>query len=127
MRNSVPIIEEALPVIHSGHPVWYRGQLAGVAANGEVTTIGWLDAAARLVVRALAAAVFEAPQLDPDQQFSFASYCLLPDEIWNDMEGWPDELIERIVGVPADVIRRRRSLPSLGATISDGGYERACA
>src|ERR1700676_1424410 len=109
MRTFVTSIQEALPVINAGHPVWYRGQLVGVAANGEITTIGWVDGADRLVLRALAVAIFEAAQLDPDQQFSFAAYYLLPDEIWNDVERWPDELIERTVGVPLDVIARRRS------------------
>ena len=120
-------IEESLPVIHAGHPIWYRGQLMGVAASGEVTTVGWVGGADRLVVRALAVAAFEAPHLDPDQQFSFAAYFLLPDDIWNDVERWPDELIERTVGVPGDVVSRRRSLPTLGFGRDPQRAEPVCA
>jgi hypothetical protein len=118
---------EALPILHAGHPIWYKGQLAGVAANGEVYAVGWAEPADRLVLRALAVAAFEAPSLDPDQQLSFAAYYLLPDDIWCDIERWPDELIARTVGVPIDVVRRRRALPPLGLKNADTTDAKVCA
>ncbi len=120
-------LQESLPILHAGHPIWYRGRLAAIAANDEVYSVGWTDGADRLVVRAMAVAVFEAPQLDSDGQLSFAAYYLLPDEVWDEVERWPDELIERTVGVPQDLIRRRRSLPSLGPKSATQEAETVCA
>ncbi|SRR5258708_18657660 len=120
-------LQESLPVLHAGHPIWYHDRLAGVAANGEVYAIGWTDPSERLVLRALAVAVFEAPSLDPDQQFSFAAYYLLPDDVWHEVERWPDDLIERTVGVPVEIVRRRRTLPPLGLKYADNDAVVACA
>jgi hypothetical protein len=101
--------------------------LLGVAANDEVYAVGWVTPGERLVLRALAVATFEEPSLDPDQQLSFAAYYLLPEETWSDVERWPDELIERTVGIPLDVIQRRRSLPPLGVKLAAYEMEAVCA
>jgi hypothetical protein len=120
-------LQESLPILHAGHPIWYRGRLAGVAANGEVYTVGWASTGDRLVLRALAIAAFEGPHLDADGQFSFAAYYLLPDEVWTEVERWPDELIENTVGVPIELVRRRRILPSLGVKSAETTIEPVCA
>ena len=120
-------LQQSLPVLHAGHPIWYKDRLAGVASNGEVYAVGWVDPSERLVLRALAVAIFEAPSLDPDQQFSFAAYYLLPDEVWLEVERWPDDLIERTVGVPLEIVRRRRELPSLGVNYATKEAEAICA
>jgi hypothetical protein len=101
--------------------------LLGIAANGEVYSAGWVSPGERLVLRALGVAIFEAPSLEPDQQLGFAAYYLLPDEVWSEVERWPDELIERTVGVPLDVIQRRRSLPPLGVKFAAPEAEAVCA
>src|SRR4051794_28152873 len=106
-------MSDFLPQLSAGHPIWYRGQLAGVAANGEVFSFGWVDGRERQVLRALALAAFEAPQLSPDQHFSFAAYYLLPDEVWAGVRHLADEMIARTTTVPVEVVRRRRSLPDL--------------
>ena len=112
-------LPETLPILHAGHPIWYRGRLAGVAANGEVYTVGWTNPADRLVIRALGIAAFDGPHLDADGQFGFAAYYLLPDDVWDDVQRWPDELIEKTTGVPVELVRRRRILPGLGVKCAD--------
>jgi len=110
-----------LPILHAGLPIWYQGRLAAVAVDGEVYSVGWVEPGDRAVLRAMALAALEAPQLTPDQQFSFAAYYLLSEEVWNDLRALPDELIARREGVPVELVRRRRSLPDLmtGATTAN--------
>ena len=104
---------DSLPILHLAHPIWYQGRLAAVAANGEVYAVGWVEPDQRPVLRAMALAVFEAPFLAPDQQLGFAAYYLLPSERWRTLCSLPDELIAQQTGLPLDLIRRRRALPSL--------------
>jgi hypothetical protein len=127
VKERMNAVTVSLPILHAGHPIWYQGRLVGIAADGEVYTVGWIDPSERSLFRALGAAVLEAPSLDADGQFSLATYCLLPDEIWLDREDWPDELIARTVGVPLDVVHRRRDLPPLGANYADTVLEPVCA
>jgi len=123
----VNIASENLPPLSAGHPIWYRGQLAGIAANGEVFTFGWVEGRDRRLLRALGLAAFEAPQLTPDQQFSFAAYYLLPEESWCELRQLPDELIALSTWLPVELVRRRRSLPELGLTIPTRCVEAVCA
>jgi hypothetical protein len=120
-------VANAMPILHAGHPIWYRGELAGVAANGEVYTVGWIEPRDRLVVRALAIAAFEAPHLTEDQQLSFAAYYVLPEERWEQLQHLPDELIGLTEGLPVDVVTRRRTLPALGLSRGRAADEVACA
>ena len=120
-------VSESLPSLSAGLPIWYRGQIAGLAANGEVFSFGWVDQQERRVIRALALAAFEAPHLSPDQHFSFAAYYLLPEETWSDLRQLPDELIALSTAVPLEVVRRRRSLPDLGTAVPPRMLEAACA
>jgi len=103
----------SLPVLNAGLPIWYRGKLAAVAVDGEVYSVGWVEAGDRSVVRAMALAAFDAPHFTPDQQFSFAAYYLLPDDLWCDLQALPDELIAQHAELPVDLVRRRRILPSV--------------
>jgi hypothetical protein len=104
---------ESLPILHAALPVWYRGNLVGLVANGEVFTLGWVEPRERPVVRALALAALEAPSFTPQQQLGFAAYYLLPDERWHDLSWLPDDVIATTTGLPLDVILYRRTLPSL--------------
>jgi hypothetical protein len=123
----VNIVSENLPPLSAGHPIWYRGQLAGIAANGEVYSFGWVDGRERRLIRALGLAALEAPQLSPDQQFSFAAYYLLPEETWCEVWQMSDDLIALTTSVPVEVVRRRRVLPDLGLSKRPGYIESACA
>lgn len=118
---------EGLPILNAAHPIWLRGNLAGVVCDGEVFAVGWIETVDRLVLRAMALAVLEAPQLTPDQQFAFAAYYLLPDEQWLDLRDVPDELIARRTDLPLDLIRCRRELPSLGIGRSAAARAEICA
>jgi hypothetical protein len=126
-RCAVNVVCEVLPPLSAGHPIWYRGQLAGIAANGEVFSFGWVDGRERRVLRALALAAFEAPHLSPDQQFSFAAYYLLPEEVWCDVRHLADELVALTTSLPVEVVHRRRSLPDLGLEVFPRLVEAACA
>lgn len=117
----------SLPILHAGHPIWYRSQLAGVAANGEVYAAGWIEPRERPVLRALALAAFEAPHFSPDQQLSFAAYYLLPGDRWADLRGMPDDLIAQTTNLPVEIVQRRRTLPSLGLVDVAVEPESACA
>ena len=117
----------ALPILHAGHPIWYRGEVAAVASNGEVFTVGWLDTQDRPVVRAMAIAAFEAPHLSDDQQFSFAAYFLLPEERWDDLCRASDEVVALATGLPIDLIRRRRILPSVRTAFCTPERDVVCA
>ena len=121
------IVSENLPPLSAGLPIWYRGQIAGIAANGEVFSFGWVDGRERRVLRALALAAFEAPEMSADQHFSFAAYYLLPDESWVEVRHLPDELIALSTSLPLEVVRRRRSLPDLGIAQPPRLIEAACA
>ena len=121
------VVSENLPPLSAGFPIWYRGQIAGIAANGEVFSFGWVDGRERRVLRALALAAFEAPHLSEDQQFSFAAYYLLPEESWMEIRHLPDELIGLSTTLPLEVVRRRRSLPDLGIATHPQLLEAACA
>jgi hypothetical protein len=123
----VNFVSETLPPLSAGLPIWYRGQLAGIAANGEVFSFGWVDGRERRVLRALALAAFDAPEMSPDQHFSFAAYYLVPDETWVELRHLPDELIALSTSLPLDVIRRRRSLLELGVARPALLVEAACA
>ena len=117
----------ALPILHAGHPIWYHGEVAAVAGNGEVYTLGWLDSRDRPVVRAMAIAAFEAPHLSADQQLSFAAYYLLPEERWDDLRGASDEVVALATGLPLDLIERRRILPSVRTSFSTTECDAVCA
>ena len=121
------IATDSLPLLHAGHPIWYRGQLAGVAANGEVFSCGWVEARERKVIRALAIAALEAPHLSPEQQLGFAAYYLLPDERWIDLQHLSNDLIAVTTSLPVDLILCRRSLPDLGLMTTSALAEAACA
>jgi hypothetical protein len=127
MRCAVTVVSENLPPLSAGFPIWYRGQVAGIAANGEVFSFGWVDGRERRVLRALALAAFEAPHMSADQHFSFAAYCLLPEESWKEVRHLPDELIALSTSLPLEVVRRRRSLPDLGIATPPRLIEAACA
>jgi hypothetical protein len=120
-------LSNTLPILHAGHPIWYRGELAGVAANGEMYAVGWTEPKDRPVLRALALATFEAPQLTPDQQYSFAAYYVLPEERWVELQLLSDDLIALTECLPIDVVRRRRSLPSLGLATARDDVPAMCA
>lgn len=114
MNEWVRRLDEALPTLHAAHPIWYQGKLRAVTVADEVYTVGWVEPEERLVLRAMALAVSEAPRLTADQQLSFAAYYLLPEERWASLQALPDELIARQAGVPIELVQRRRSLPALG-------------
>lgn|GEM_PF-4239054 len=118
---------DTLPILNAAYPIVYRGDLVGVVADGEIYAAGWIEGCDRPVVRAMGLAIIEAPQLTPDQQFSFAAYYLLPEEIWDDLQDVPDELIARRVNLPLDIIRCRRNLPALGLRVLPGSPEDICA
>jgi hypothetical protein len=120
-------IVHALPVLHAGHPIWYRGRLAAVACDEEVYSVGWLEQRDRPVVRAMALAVFEAPHLTADQQFSFAAYYLLPEERWDDLRAASDETIACLTGLPVDLVQRRRVLPSVRTSFATPEPAAICA
>ena len=107
---------ESLPILHAGHPIWYRGRVAAVTVDGEVYSIGWAEPADRTVLRALALAASEAPYFTANQQLGFAAYYLLPDERWGNLRLLPDEAIERATGLPIDLIACRRALPPLDSS-----------
>lgn len=111
--NAVSPLMSSLPVLHAGHPIWYRGELAAIASGGEVYSVGWLSGPDRQVVRAMALAAFDAPQLTSDQQLSFAAYYLLPEERWDDLRSLSDDLAARVTGLPIELVERRRTLPSV--------------
>jgi hypothetical protein len=117
----------ALPILHAGHPIWYRGRLAAVASDDEVYAVGWLDQRDRPVVRAMALAAFEAPHLTADQQFSFAAYYLLPEERWDQLQKHCDEVVALLTGLPRDVVERRRILPSVRTSFAEPTLESVCA
>jgi len=102
-----------LPILNAGLPIWYHGKLAAVAVDGEVYSVGWVEPGDRSVLRAMALASFDAPHFTSDQQFSFAAYYLLPEDLWCDLQALPDELIARHAELPVDLVRRRRILPSV--------------
>ncbi len=118
---------DSLPILHAGHPLWYRGRLVGVAVDGEVYTVGWVEPSERQVVRAIGLAALEAPHFTPDQQLGFAAYYLLPPERWRTLRALPDELIARMAGLPLDLVARRRQLPELGVGDDEVDEEIACA
>lgn len=103
----------SLPILNAGHPILFRGDLVGVVSDGEIFAVGWIEPRDRPVVRAMGLAILEAPHFTADQQFSFAAYYLLPEELWDDLQVMPDELIARRTDLPLDLIRCRRGLPSL--------------
>lgn len=107
------IATEGLPILNAGHPLWYRGRLVGVASHGEAYTVGWIAPPDRPVIRAMALAVLEAPDLSEAQQLAFAAYYLLPEERWAILASRPDELIAARTGLPLDLVRCRRGLPAL--------------
>ncbi|HEX5416041.1 MAG TPA: hypothetical protein VFZ25_10275 [Chloroflexota bacterium] len=102
-----------LPILNAGHPIVFRGDLVGVVSDGEIFAVGWIEPRDRPVVRAMGLAILDAPHFTPDQQFAFAAYYLLPEELWDDLRVMPDELIARRTDLPLDLIRCRRGLPSL--------------
>ena len=120
-------VSDSLPTLSAGTPIWYGGQLAGIAANGEVFSFGWVEGRERRVLRALALAAFEAPHLSSDQHFSFAAYYLLPEESWAEVRHLPDELAALSTSLPLEVVRRRRALPDLGIATTPLLLEAACA
>jgi hypothetical protein len=109
----------ALPILHAAHPIWYRGNLVAVASQGEVFSVDWLSGPDRTVVRALGLAVVEAPYLTPDQQLDFAAYFLLPEERWGDLQALTDDCIASQAALPVDLVRRRRTLPTLGLNLAE--------
>ncbi len=127
VNQAINHVGDVLPVLHAGHPIWYRGQVRAVAAGDEVYSIGWVEPRERPVLRAMALAVFEAPSLTPDQQLSFAAYYLLPEDTWRDLRQMPDELVALHTGLPLDLIQRRRTLPTVDPVPGDLPREAACA
>lgn len=121
------LLEGTLPSLHAAHPIWYRGQLAAVTVDEEVYSVGWADPADRLVLRAMALGLQDAPYFTAEQQLSFAAYYLLPEERWCDLALMTDELISRTTGLPLDLIHRRRELPPLGFECPDRAEAAACA
>ncbi|MGH2461352.1 MAG: hypothetical protein ACRDIY_21045 [Chloroflexota bacterium] len=120
-------VGDALPILHAGHPIWYRGQLRAVAIGDEVYSVGWVEPRDRSVIRALALAVSEAPYFTSDQQLSFAAYYLLPEARWDDLHGLPDELVALQTGLPLDLIERRRVLPRVEPIGAGEEPEAVCA
>jgi hypothetical protein len=118
---------DPLPILHAALPIWRRGQLVGLVANGEVFTVGWVEPRERSVLRALTIAAQESPSFTPDQQFSFAAYYLLPEERWVDLAWMPDELIASTTGLPVDLVEHRRSLLSLGLSCPTDQIVGVCA
>ena len=127
MSQAVNYVVDSLPVLHAGHPIWYRGRIRAVAIDDEVYSVGWVEPRERPVLRAIALAVSEAPYFTPDQQLSFAAYYLLPENRWDDLRSTPDELIALHTGLPLDVVQRRRSLPSVETNAADVAASIACA
>lgn len=120
-------VSEALPILHAGHPVWYRGQLRAVTLGEEVYSVGWVEPRDRTVIRALALAASEAPHFSADQQLSFAAYYLLSEERWENLRHLPDELIALQTGLPLDLIQRRRTLPRVDPVREDEPLAAVCA
>lgn len=116
-----------LPILNAGHPIVFRGDLVGVVSDGEIFAVGWIEPRDRPVVRAMGLAILEAPHFIAEQQFSFAAYYLLPEEIWSDLEPMPDELIARRTDLPLDLIRCRRGLPSLAFRSATPAPNEICA
>lgn len=127
MHQTVIHIGDSLPILHAGHPIWYRDQLRAVAIGDEVYSVGWVEPRDRPVIRALALAIGEAPRFSPDQQLSFAAYYLLPEERWGDLQSMPDELIALQTGLPLDLIQRRRALPRVEPLRETETTEAVCA
>lgn len=127
MNEWVRGFDEALPVLHAAHPIWYQGRLRAVTIADEVYTVGWVEPRERLVLRAMALAISEAPRLTADQQLSFAAYYLLPEEQWAKLRSWPDDLIARQTGLPIDLVQRRRSLPPLDSREPSVASDTVCA
>ena len=127
MNELAGLLGESLPILHAGHPIWYRGELRAVVTGDEVYSVGWVEPRDRPVIRALALAASEAPFFTPDQQLSFAAYYLLPEARWTGLRSMPDELIALQTGLPLDLIQRRRTLPTVEPVDAEATLQAACA
>ena len=101
------------PTLHLGRPIFYRGDVVAILCGQETFIADTLSQSDLRVVRAMAQAALEAPQIDDDQLLVYAGYLLLQDELLEEHRNASDEAVAHLTILPPDFIRHRRRLPAL--------------
>ena len=101
------------PTLHLGRPIFYRGDVVAILCGQEALIADTLSQSDLRVVRAMAQAALEAPQIDDDQLLVYAGYLLLQDELLEEHRNASDKAVAHLTILPPDFIRHRRRLPAL--------------
>jgi hypothetical protein len=101
------------PTLRLGRPIFYRGDIAAILCGQEAFIADRLSQRDLRVVRAMAQAAMEAPQIDDDQLLVYAGYLLLQDELLEEHSNESDEALAHLTVLPPDFIRHRRRMPQL--------------
>ena len=105
--------QSVAPTLRLGRPIFYRGDVAAILCGQEAFIADTLSQSDVRVVRAMAQAVMEAPQIDDDQLLVYAGYLLLQDELLEEHRDESDEALAHLTILPPDFIRHRRRMPQL--------------
>ena len=101
------------PTLRVGRPIFYRGDVAAILCGQEAFITDTLAQPDLRVVRAMAQAALEAPQINDDQLLAYAGYLLLQDELLTEHRDKSDEAFAHLTILPPDFIRHRRRMPQL--------------
>ena len=101
------------PTLRLGKPIFYRGDVAAILCGQEAFIADTLGQSDVRVVRAMAQAALEAPNIDDDQLLVYAGYLLLRDELLEEHRDKSDEAFAHLTVLPPDFIRHRRRMPQL--------------
>ncbi len=109
------------PTLRLGRPIFYRGDIAAILCGQEAFIADTLSQRDLRVVRAMAQAATEAPQIDDDQLLVYAGYLLLRDDLLEEHRDKSDEAFAHLTVLPPDFVRHRRRMPHLaGLDDTDG-------